>query len=135
MAGTGKPTVSQTVAQTSDKGILGASVFLKRSERDRGNASRLFTTISSQLATKVPGLAMDICNATDGNPMIVGRTLREQFEQLILKPLENLKPSATRTVVFVIDALSMNASRRLDSVASFLAILMPEALWNTLPRL
>jgi hypothetical protein len=37
--------------------------------------------------------------------MIVGKTLREQFEQLILKSLESLKSTVTRTVVLVIDAL------------------------------
>jgi hypothetical protein len=36
MAGTGKSTVSRTVAQTfSDKEILGASFFFKRGERDK----------------------------------------------------------------------------------------------------
>ncbi|KAJ5368809.1 Vegetative incompatibility protein HET-E-1 [Penicillium cataractarum] len=106
MAGTGKSTVSRTIAQTfSDKGILGASFFFKRGERDRGNASQLFTTVASQLAIKVPALATDISNAVDSDPMIVSKTLREQFEQLILKPLENMQPSKTKTVVLVIDAL------------------------------
>jgi hypothetical protein len=106
MAGTGKSTVSRTVARIfSDKGILGASFFFKRGERDRGNAVRLFTTLASQLAIKVPGIASHISNAVDGDPMIVNKTLRAQFEKLILKPLESLKPSITRTVVLVIDAL------------------------------
>lgn len=106
MAGTGKSTISRTVAQTfSDSGILGASFFFKRGERDRDNASRLFTTIASQLAIKVPALATDISNSLDSDPLIVGKSLREQFEQLVLKPLEKLKSNVKRTVVLVIDAL------------------------------
>jgi hypothetical protein len=50
-------------------------------------------------------VAAHISNAVEGDSMIVGKTLREQFEQLILKPLERLKPSLTQTVVLVIDAL------------------------------
>jgi hypothetical protein len=61
--------------------------------------------LASQLAIKIPGVAAHISNAVEGDSMIVGKTLREQFEQLILKPLERLKPSLTQTVVLVIDAL------------------------------
>lgn len=50
MAGTGKSTVSRTVAQTfADRGQLGGSFFFKRGERDRENASLLFTTIVHEL--------------------------------------------------------------------------------------
>src|SRR6266516_2512004 len=43
MAGTGKSTISRTVAQIfSDRGQLGASFFFKRGERDRENASLFF---------------------------------------------------------------------------------------------
>ena len=50
MAGTGKSTISRTVAQSfAEDGQLGASFFFKRGEGERGNASRFFTTITLHL--------------------------------------------------------------------------------------
>ncbi|KAM5342945.1 hypothetical protein ACJ41O_013911 [Fusarium nematophilum] len=72
MAGTGKSTVSRTVAQLfADKGVLGASFFFKRGEVDRGNAALFFTTIAAQLAWKEPRMvpivvvvdALDECDS------------------------------------------------------------------------
>ena len=43
MAGTGKSTISRTVAKClKKKGLLGASFFFKRGEADRGNAKETF---------------------------------------------------------------------------------------------
>lgn len=108
MAGTGKSTISRTVAQSfSDKGDLGASFFFKRGERHRGNAAQLFTTIASQLVAKEPSLAPYVRAAIEADPTIVSKALRQQFEQLILEPLRNMKHSSDtkRTIVLVVDAL------------------------------
>ncbi|KFA81347.1 hypothetical protein S40288_10367, partial [Stachybotrys chartarum IBT 40288] len=46
MAGTGKSTISRTIASSLNQPrYLGASFFFKRGEADRGNVSRLMTTI------------------------------------------------------------------------------------------
>ncbi|KAK3990707.1 vegetative incompatibility protein HET-E-1 [Cladorrhinum sp. PSN332] len=108
MAGTGKSTISRTVAQSfADQGLLGASFFFKRGERDRSNAALLFTTIATQLAVKEPGLASYIRAAIEADPSVTRKVLKEQFEKLILKPLENLRghSDGTKTIVLVIDAL------------------------------
>ena len=48
MAGTGKSTISRSVAQKfADRGVLGASFFFKRGEGDRGRAAIFFTTIAA----------------------------------------------------------------------------------------
>ncbi|KAK2926405.1 hypothetical protein FoTM2_013271 [Fusarium oxysporum f. sp. vasinfectum] len=107
MAGTGKSTISRTVAQSfADKGDLGASFFFKRGERDRRNAALLFTTIASQLVSKEPALAAYVRAAIDADPAVSGKALKEQFEKLILEPLGNLKgdPDVKR-IVLVVDAL------------------------------
>jgi hypothetical protein len=58
MAGTGKSTISCTVAQNfADKGDLGASFFFKRGEGDRGHAGLFIATIATQLVQKLPLLA------------------------------------------------------------------------------
>jgi hypothetical protein len=108
MAGTGKSTISRTVAQTfADKGQLGGSFFFKRGEGDRGRAARFFTTIASQLTTKVPGLGPLIGKAIDADPAISEKTLKEQFEKLILHPLSKIHDVSLQTLrlVVVVDAL------------------------------
>ncbi|KAK4139044.1 uncharacterized protein C8A04DRAFT_33504, partial [Dichotomopilus funicola] len=108
MAGTGKSTISRTVAQSfADRGLLGASFFFKRGERDRGNAALLFTTITAQLVAKEPDLAPHVRTAIEDDPSVTSKALREQFEKLILKPLGNLKggTGGVKEVVLVIDAL------------------------------
>jgi hypothetical protein len=108
MAGTGKSTISRTVAQSfADKGSLGASFFFKRGERDRSSAALLFTTIAAQLVAKVPALATDVGAAIGADRFITDKPLKEQFEKLILEPLGNLKndPGNIKKIVIVIDAL------------------------------
>jgi hypothetical protein len=54
MVGTGKSTIARTVAKyLKEKGLLGASFFFKRGEGDRGNITRFFPTISTQLVVHV----------------------------------------------------------------------------------
>ncbi|KAG9234358.1 hypothetical protein BJ875DRAFT_401290 [Amylocarpus encephaloides] len=112
MAGTGKSTISRTAAQTFSKegkgeGELGASFFFKRGEGDRGHAGLLFTTIATQLVQKLPALAPHVQNAIEADPAIPTKTLKQQFDTLISKPLSKLPldPHTPPTVVIVVDAL------------------------------
>jgi hypothetical protein len=108
MAGTGKSTISRTFAQSlAEKGQLGASFFFKRGEGDRGNASRFFTTIVSQLVLKVPALRRHVSKAIEADPAISGRAISEQFQKLVLEPLsaiQNAKTPILRLII-VVDAL------------------------------
>jgi hypothetical protein len=84
-AGTGKSTISRTVASRfREQGVLGASFFFKRGESDRGNATLFFTTIASQLAESGIQLVREALNS---NLAPASKALREQFEKLILQPL------------------------------------------------
>ena len=124
MAGTGKSTISRTVAQSfADRGLLGASFFFKRGERDRGNAALLFTTIAAQLVAKEPDLAPHVRAAIENDPSVTSKTLREQFEKLILKPLKNLKGGTgdVKEVVLVIDAL--DECEREDDIRAIIYLL------------
>ena len=108
MAGTGKSTISRTVAQSfADKGQLGASFFFKRGEGDRGNATRFFTTIAVQLAAKVPSLGQFIGLAIDADTTIFEKVLEEQFTKLILQPLSSMQEVSlpVSRLVIVVDAL------------------------------
>lgn len=107
MAGTGKSTISRTVAQNlSNKSELGASFFFKRGEGDRGHAGLLFATIAAQLVQKHPSLVRLVQNAIEADPAISTKTLKQQFDTLILQPLNKLHigPQKSR-IVIVVDAL------------------------------
>ena len=105
MAGTGKSTISRTVAQEfADQGQLGASFFFKRGEGDRGNASRFFTTLTRQLVAQMPSLLSSVREAINADQLIFEKSLKEQFQKLIYQPLSQ---SLVRLpiLVLVIDAL------------------------------
>jgi nucleoside phosphorylase/tetratricopeptide (TPR) repeat protein len=108
MAGTGKSTVSRTVAG-SFKGTnhLGASFFFKKGEEDRGNAKKFFPTLARQLILRISELRSGVQKALDQDPDIASKSLKEQFEKLLLQPLLNLNQLAgqPQITVLVIDAL------------------------------
>ena len=108
MAGTGKSTISRTVAQFfANNGQLGASFFFKRGEGERGNASRFFTTITTQLMRAVPDIEPFVRSAIDEQREIATKTLKEQFEKLVLQPLSQIDQAPRRVspLVLVVDAL------------------------------
>lgn len=108
MAGTGKSTISRTVARSfSKKGTLGVSFFFKRGEADRDNALKLFPTVARQLTFSIPELLPYLRQAVLDNPGISRKGIREQFDKLLLQPLLCLTQSdlQMRAVVIVLDAL------------------------------
>lgn len=108
MAGTGKSTISRTLARSfASSGYLGASFLFKRGEADRGSLSKFFTTIAAQLAEGVPDLAVHIKAAIDADPTIVRKAAREQFDRLIMQPLGKIRQESqgSTTLVVVVDAL------------------------------
>ncbi|KAF5970223.1 atypical ALPHA kinase [Fusarium coicis] len=108
MAGTGKSTISRTVAhELSCKGVLGASFFFKRGEGDRGRAARFFPTIATQLVRRLPSLMPHIQDAIETDSHICETAVSKQFEILIRLPLTKVPsdPQNPPTVVIVIDAL------------------------------
>ncbi|SCO92738.1 related to RSA4-WD-repeat protein required for maturation and efficient intra-nuclear transport [Fusarium oxysporum] len=108
MAGTGKSTISRTVAQTRhDRGDLGASFFFKRGEIDRGSLAKFVSTLAHQLAWSTPGLAPLIKEAIDADSKIGHKGVDDQFKKLIREPLSEaaVVPSAPSLIVVVVDAL------------------------------
>ena len=115
MAGTGKSTIARTVAyKFAKQNKLGASFFFSRGRGDLGYAKKFFSTIATQLASKVPLLRDYISKAISGNPQIVREGLGEQWKHLILQPLMRLEAALSqqdkgslepRILLLVIDAL------------------------------
>ncbi|KAJ9267667.1 hypothetical protein DTO195F2_1 [Paecilomyces variotii] len=106
MAGTGKSTISRTVAgHFNRQNRLAASFFFKRGEQDRGNAKMLFSTLAKHLGSTIPQLSPSIQRAIESDPDISERGLREQFEKLILQPVFAISQRPSTIMVVIIDAL------------------------------
>ncbi|KAG7402518.1 Vegetative incompatibility protein HET-E-1 [Fusarium oxysporum f. sp. rapae] len=108
MAGTGKSTISRTVAQRRyQRGDLGASFFFKRGETDRGSLAKFVTTVARRLAWSTPGVASFIKSAADADPAIADKAVREQFEKLVREPLSKVTATSLSrpSIVIVVDAL------------------------------
>jgi hypothetical protein len=107
LAGTGKSTIARTVARKYfENGQLGASFFFSRGGGDVGHASKFFTTIAIQLARKSQSLQQHICDALRKNNDIATQSLGDQWRQLVLGPLSNLRGDLhSSSYILVIDAL------------------------------
>ncbi|KAK6358307.1 hypothetical protein TWF730_007653 [Orbilia blumenaviensis] len=92
VAGTGKSTISRTVAKRlQNKNILAASFFFRRGEKDRGEASKFFTTLAVQLANHIGDtIPTNIQKAIDENSQIGKMSHQQQFNKLIFEPLLEL---------------------------------------------
>jgi hypothetical protein len=106
-AGTGKSTIAVSVARACyEQGRLGGSFFFSRGGGDRGDASKLVTTLAVQLADHIPAVRDHVCRAVLAHQTISHLGLRDQWEQLIINPLSKLEAgSCPTTVVLVLDAL------------------------------
>ncbi|KAF9645707.1 hypothetical protein BDM02DRAFT_3065560, partial [Thelephora ganbajun] len=102
LAGTGKSTIAQTIAERIfADGQLGASFFCSRDFEDRRNLHFIFPTLAVQLARKYSEFRSIFVPLVQSDPEIVDESLYNQMKKLIVEPL---KESAISTVI-VIDAL------------------------------
>jgi hypothetical protein len=105
MAGTGKSTISATVAQFLDnKHYLGGVFFFSRSDSRRSSPQAVFSAIVSQLAIAAPGLAGGILGALEENPGLPDVTPATQFRKLLATPLR-AADGLSLPIVMVFDAL------------------------------
>ena len=102
LAGTGKSTIAQTVAErVFADGLLGASFFCSRDFEDRSDLHFIFPTLAFQLAHKYPDFRDHLVSLLQSNPDVVYESLCNQMERLIVEPSQ----SAGLSTVIVIDAL------------------------------
>lgn len=123
-AGTGKSTISRTVAdRLYRQERLGGSFFFKRGEADRSSARSFFPTIVAQLVDQIPAMRRSVAGALDRDSLLCDRSLPEQFERLLLRPLGDISADQIPTdrLVIVIDALD-ECDNHMD-IRSFLNLL------------
>ncbi|KAK4071258.1 uncharacterized protein Triagg1_6289 [Trichoderma aggressivum f. europaeum] len=105
-AGTGKSTISRTVARKlAEEKRLNATFFFNRSENDRNTSKRFFTTLAGQLVAKLPAIANSMKNSISSDPLLLSSGPAVQFKKLISEPLQNLSHKSLKTLVVVVDAL------------------------------
>jgi hypothetical protein len=105
LAGTGKSTIARTVARRYfEETQLGASFFFTKGGGDLGHAGKFVTSVAVQLANSVPPLHKHICAAV--NEHTASQTLRDQWHQLVIRPLSKLDGSDCHSsYILVVDAL------------------------------
>ncbi|KAF9646351.1 hypothetical protein BDM02DRAFT_3061612, partial [Thelephora ganbajun] len=102
LAGTGKSTIAQTVAERIfADGQLGASFFCSRDFEDRRDLKFIFPTVAVQLARNYPKFRSIFVPLVQSDPEIAHESLHNQMDKLIVRPL---KESGISTVI-AIDAL------------------------------
>ena len=102
LAGTGKSTIAQTIAERLfAEGSLGASFFCSRDFKDRSDLHFIFPTLAFQLAQKYPDFRSHLVSLLQSNPDVVHESLSNQMQKLIVEPLRETGIST----VIVIDAL------------------------------
>ena len=102
LAGTGKTTIAQTVAERIfADGQLGASFFCSRDFEDRNNLQFIFPTLAVQLARRYTEFRSILVPLVQSDPTIVHESLYGQMGKLIVGPLIRSDIST----VIVIDAL------------------------------
>ncbi|KAF9646215.1 hypothetical protein BDM02DRAFT_3271125, partial [Thelephora ganbajun] len=118
LAGTGKSTIAQTIAERIfADGQLGASFFCSRDFEDRRNLDFIFPTLAVQLARKYTEFRSIFVPLVQSDPGIAYESLYNQMRKLIVEPLEESSISA----VIVIDAL--DECRDVEPASAILSVL------------
>ncbi|OPB36260.1 hypothetical protein A0O28_0110360 [Trichoderma guizhouense] len=107
MAGTGKTTISMTIAREYyRKGRLGASFFFSRSSGDLSSTRKFVATIANELAESLPAYREHLQKALESYPSITSRSLYDQWKKLILDPLRSTSlEDDVQPMLIAIDAL------------------------------
>lgn len=127
IAGIGKSTIAQTIAQrAAELGHLGASFFFSRNEDRRSNGKLFFSTIALQLSQYDPDFASSIGAALERTPDAPTRGIRDQLNELIINPLHHLCRLRGRSVLIVIDAMDECDIQDAKEIVSLLKQKVPE---------
>jgi hypothetical protein len=103
MAGTGKSAISITFALNMDyEGLLGATFFVDRQVAERMDPHRIVQSLAYDLAERDHNRLCALWFALRAKPSIKDMPLREQVQELIMRPL---RLTCTETLVIVVDGL------------------------------
>ncbi|QRW22638.1 peptidase C14 [Rhizoctonia solani] len=104
MAGTGKTTIAYTVCERLGS-QLGASFFCSRTIPECRQVNYIIPCIAYQLARFSVPFRHALDSVLEVDPDAHCRTLKQQYERLIVKPMIEVRGSLPSDVIVVIDAL------------------------------
>jgi hypothetical protein len=106
MAGTGKTTIAYSLCNDLDRACtLVASFFCSRQVPTCRDANLILPTLAYQLARFSPPFRYALSCVMEKSPDVHTRKVSEQFESMILKPLQQVKETMRSDLVVVMDAL------------------------------
>ncbi|KAF9444129.1 hypothetical protein P691DRAFT_787131 [Macrolepiota fuliginosa MF-IS2] len=108
-AGVGKSAILQTIAETETNSltsILGATLFFSR-PNERNDPQCVFITIAYRLSMKYPTYRKYIVELLTFDPIMVNRSMQEQFKAFIVQPfaINELLAGSHDTVLILLDGL------------------------------
>lgn len=104
-AGTGKTTIACSIAdEYKSEGMLGGSFFCSRFDAECSDPNMVFTTLSYQLCSIHEPFRTRVAAILQESPDIVDAGPARQLEELIVRPLEEVRDTFPVCVI-VIDAL------------------------------
>lgn len=123
-AGSGKSTIAQSFAESLFvDGQLGASFFCSRDSEARSSKEKIFSTLAFQLAitnnSRSSMYRKHLLEIINADLDVGSRSLREQLEHLIVRPLNDTKSDIVTVVV--VDAL--DECRDEETTSSILSVL------------
>lgn len=124
MAGTGKSTISRTLAYSFKASeALGSTFFFKRTIDDCNNISKFASTIAADLGAKIPTIATEISNIIHVDPMVYHKAAKIQFTDLVLRPLSMFSTSSERyqPLVLILDALDECSAPDVETLVGILS--------------
>jgi hypothetical protein len=106
LAGIGKSALMRSLCdRLAELGILGASFFISRTDKERQDPENVVRTIAYQLARFSPIILAPISDSILRNPDITHSSLTEQVHHLLAVPLSSIARLLEKPVVIVIDGL------------------------------
>lgn len=119
-AGSGKSAISKTVAELcAEVNRLGASFFFIRGAGRRSRFTSFIPTLAYHLAFSVPATKSYIESVLRSDHHITHRSLKRQFQKLIMEPIRSLDPPIPPMVI-IIDALDECDDK--EKIAEFIDI-------------
>ncbi|KAF7360002.1 WD40 repeat-like protein [Mycena venus] len=105
VAGAGKSTIAISIHQCFDAlGQLGASLFFTRGN-EASSPNFVIRTIAHSLAESNTHIGSEICLAMRQHPHIVDASFEDQFQRLLVEPLDRAKDHIRGPIIIILDAL------------------------------